>query len=129
MDAHKMTADQLEALAAKKRREDRADVVDIATGRAPAMPTFDGTRTVDILGLEMEVDLDRINNWTLLKKAQEAESGDPFAIEELLTMALGEERFDLLMAHLASINERYHEPRVTDVRQAMAAIFGVLGNS
>lgn len=118
------SAAQLESLAAKKRAEERPDIVDFQTRGVKQPPDmYRGTKTVDIYGMEIVLDRSRLDNWHLMELMPRLNTLDIEAIYEAMDIAIGRDVRERLMAHLAEVSPSGY-PRISDVNDAIEEIFG-----
>ena len=135
-----MSAAQLRALAAKKERDAQADIIDFqrAGGDFDSRP-FEGTRHVDVYGLDVSVYLPRLNSWSFAKKASEVTDGDFEGVESLLEYMIGAKQKEKVMERLSEVNRdrnaewcaengedpnTFYEPSITDMMDLYRDVFG-----
>lgn len=119
-DLSKMSAEQLEALAAKKRRNREADVVDIAAGREePAPRTWPTECTVH--GATFHVVPELASDWdfqTMLsdfgEAAQAGETARANRLANELIAYMYEEPLDEIRATLRTLHPEDERPHVHD---------------
>lgn len=138
-----MSAEQLRALADKKERDAQPDIIDFqrAGGSFDSRP-FEGTKHVDVYGLDVSVYLPRLNSWTFAKRANEVTDGDFEGVENLLEYILGASQKEKVMERLSEVNrdrnaewckengedpDTFYEPSITDMMDLYRDIFGAGG--